>query len=269
MLLSALISALNGATAKLLSDNIDAFEMVFYRNLIGIIIILYALKHTPPILKGGKIHLLFLRGLFGTIAMLLFFYTITAIPLGEAITLNKTSPFFVTILAFYLVNEKININTIFALIIGFIGIVLIVKPFGMVFSYDHILGILGGFFAAAAYATIKKIKDIYDTRVIMLSFMGIGTLIPFFFIELKFYTDYTIWTLIIFMAVISTLSQWLLTKAYTLSRASIIGVVSYTNIPFAIGFGWMLGDLFPDFWTFTGIGLIILGGILVGRNKRS
>lgn len=269
MLLSALISALNGATAKLLSDNIDAFEMVFYRNLIGIIIILYALKHTPPILKGGKIHLLFLRGLFGTIAMLLFFYTITAIPLGEAITLNKTSPFFVTILAFYLVNEKVNINTIFALIIGFIGIVLIVKPFGMVFSYDHILGILGGFFAAAAYATIKKIKDIYDTRVIMLSFMGIGTLIPFFFIELKFYTDYTIWALIIFMAVISTLSQWLLTKAYSLSSASIIGVVSYTNIPFAIGFGWMLGDLFPDLWTFTGIGLIILGGILVGRNKRS
>jgi drug/metabolite transporter (DMT)-like permease len=103
----------------------------------------------------------------------------------------------------------------------------------------------------------------------MLSFMGIGTLIPFFFIELKFYTDYTIWTLIIFMAVISTLSQWLLTKAYSLSSASIIGVVSYTNIPFAIGFGWMLGDLFPDFWTFTGIGLIILGGILVGRNKRS
>jgi len=265
MLLSAFISALNGATAKLLADNIDAFEMVFYRNLIGMIIILYALKHTPPILKSGKFHLLILRGIFGTSAMLLFFYTITTIPLGEAITINKTSPFFVTILAFYLMDEKININTMIALIVGFIGIILIVKPFGIVFSYDHILGILGGFCAAAAYATIKKIKNIYDTRIIMLSFMGIGTIIPFFFIELRIYDNYMIWVLIIFMAIISTLSQWLLTKAYSLSAASIIGVVSYTNIPFAIGFGWMLGDTFPDFWTFAGIGLIVLGGILVGK----
>ena len=93
MLLSALISALNGATAKLLSDHIDTFEMVFFRNLIGMTIILYTLKHTPAILTGGKLHLLILRGIFGTLAMLLFFYTITTIPLGEAITLNKTSPF--------------------------------------------------------------------------------------------------------------------------------------------------------------------------------
>ena len=267
MLLSSLISALNGAIAKILSDNIDSFEMVFYRNLIGMIIILYTLKHTPPILKGGKVHLLFLRGIFGTIAMLLFFYTITAIPLGEAITLNKTSPFFVTILAFYLMDEKIDTTIIFALFIGFIGIILIVKPFGIVFSFNHILGILGGFFAAAAYATIKKIKNIYDTRVIMLSFMGMGTIIPFFFIELKFYNDYFIWLLIAFMAIISTLSQWLLTKAYSLSKASIIGIVGYTNIPFAIGFGWMLGDAFPNFITFLGISLIIFGGILVGKNR--
>ena len=48
---------------------------------------------------------------------------------------------------------------------------------------------------------------------------------------------------------------------------SIIGVISYTNIPFAIGFGWMLGDKFPDYLTFVGIGLIILGGILVGKKS--
>jgi LPXTG-motif cell wall-anchored protein len=70
------------------------------------------------------------------------------------------------------------------------------------------------------------------------------------------------------MAVISTISQWLLTKAYSFSKASIIGVISYTNIPFAIGFGWMLGDTFADFWTFMGIGLIVLGGILVGWKKK-
>lgn len=284
MLLSALVSALNGALAKVLTDDLSAMELVFFRNVLGVFIILYTLKHTPPILSGGKLHLLFMRGFFGFSAMILFFYTIATIPLGEAITLNKTSPLFVSILAYYLLKEHLSKRAILALLVGFFGIVLITKPFGMSISYEHFLGILGGFFAAAAYATIKKIKDIYDTRVIMLSFMGVGTLFPilFFmtapyvnvpeslsFLFATFQWDYEIkvWAFIGFMAVISTLSQWLLTKAYSLSKASIIGVISYTNIPFAIGFGWMLGDAFPDFWTFTGIGLIVLGGVLVSKSK--
>jgi len=286
MLIGALISALNGAIAKVLSDDLSAMEIVFFRNLLGVLIILYSLKHTAPKLSGGKFHMLITRGIFGFTAMILFFYTITIIPLGEAITLNKTSPLFVTILAYYLLKERLNKATIFAVIIGFLGIILITKPFGVNISYEHFLGILGGFFAAAAYTTIKKIKDIYDARVIVLSFVGIGSLLPAIFfliapyieapksIEFLFPTftlpsTLWIWFLILFMAVISTISQWLLTKAYSLSNVSIIGVISYTNIPFAIGFGWMLGDKFPDFYTFLGIGLIILGGLLVGRAKKS
>ncbi len=285
MLLSALISALNGAVAKILSEDFSALEIVFYRNLLGVAMVLYTLQHTKARLKGGKFHLLFLRGVFGASAMVLFFYTITVIPLGEAITLNKTSPFFVSILAFYLMKEHLSKRASAALLIGFIGIVFITKPFGLSISYAHFLGLMGGFFAAAAYATIKKIKDIYDTRVIMLSFMGVGTLFPlilfilslwvenppeylaFLFTGISWHSEIHLWLLVLFMAFISTLSQWLLTKAYSFSRASIIGVISYTNIPFAIGFGWMLGDAFPDFLTFLGIGLIVLGGILVSKSK--
>ena len=284
MLGSALISALNGALAKILSEEISALEIVFFRNLIGVGLILYALKHTPPKLTGGKIHLLFTRGLFGFTAMILFFYTITTIPLGEAITLNKTSPLFVAILAYYLLGEHLSKRTALALFIGFMGIVFITKPLSMNISYEHILGILGGFFAAAAYTTIKKIKDIYDSRIIVLSFVGVGSLLPgllflvapfidspealsFLFPEFILPTSLSIWLLIGFMAVISTLSQWFLTKAYSSSNLSIVGVISYTNIPFAIGFGFMLGDAFPDSFTFFGIGLIVLGGILVSKKK--
>lgn len=284
MLLSALISALNGAVAKVLSDDMSAMEIVFFRNFIGVVIILYALKHTAPKLSGGKFHLLITRGFFGFLAMILFFYTITVIPLGEAITLNKTSPLFATVLAYYLLREHLNQKTLFALLIGFMGILFITKPFGLSISYEHFLGVLGGFFAAAAYTTIKKIKDIYDARVIVLSFVGMGTLLPavlfgiapyievphaiaFLFPTFTLPATLFLWSLIILMAIISTLSQWLLTKAYSASQVSIIGVISYTNIPFAIGFGWMLGDAFPDFLTFTGIGLIVLGGILVSKAK--
>ena len=282
MLASALISALNGALAKILSSEMPALEIVFFRNMIGVALILYALKHTPPKLLGGKFHLLFTRGLFGFTAMILFFYTITIIPLGEAITLNKTSPLFVAVLAYYILGEELSKKSVFALFIGFIGIVFITQPFSMSISYEHILGVLGGFFAAAAYATIKKIKDIYDSRIIVLSFVGVGSALPallfllapfveapaslsFLFPEFIVPASLSIWLLISFMALISTLSQWLLTKAYSASNLSVIGVISYTNIPFAIGFGFMLGDAFPNSMTFFGIALIILGGILVGK----
>ncbi len=285
MLAGSLISALNGAVSKVLADDMSAIEIVFFRNIIGVVLILYALKHTPPKLFGGKWYLLITRGLFGFSAMILFFYTITTIPLGEAITLNKTSPLFVTILAYYLLKEHLSKTTLFALLIGFLGVIFIVKPFEMSISYEHFLGILGGFFAAAAYTTIKKIKDIYDARIIVLSFVGMGTIMPALFFTIAPYVEVPssigflfptfsypqtlkIWSLIIFMAVISVISQWLLTKAYSASNLSIIGVISYTNIPFAIGFGWMLGDAFPDSLTYLGIGLIVFGGILVGRAKK-
>ncbi|MDQ7068480.1 MAG: DMT family transporter [Sulfurimonas sp.] len=284
MLLGALISALNGALAKVLSEEMSALEIVFFRNIMGVFLILYALKHTPPKLSGGKFHLLLTRGLFGFIAMILFFYTITTIPLGEAITLNKTSPLFVAILAYYLLGEHLSRQSVLALLIGFMGIVLITKPFDVDLSYEHVLGILGGFFAAAAYTTIKKIKDIYDSRIIVLSFVGVGTLLPsaqhisgnffevplvleFLFPKFIIPIGVSVWLLLIFMALISTLSQWLLTKAYSSSKLSIIGVISYTNIPFAIGFGFLLGDKFPDFLTFLGISFIILAGVLIGFKK--
>jgi len=285
MLGSALISALNGALTKILAEDISALEIVFFRNIIGVFIVLYALKHTPAKLTGGKIYMLFTRGIFGFMAMILFFYTISVIPLGEAITLNKTSPFFVTLLAYFLLHEHLSRRILFALLIGFLGVIFITKPFGMSFSYAHFLGILGGFFAAAAYTTIKKIKDIYDSRVIVLSFVSIGSVLPALlfltapfiqapeslaFLFPKFIMPNTlhVWLLIVFMAFISTLSQWLLTKAYSASNLSIIGVVSYTNIPFAIGFGTLLGDKFPNILTFIGIGLIVLGGILVSVKKK-
>ncbi|PHS58574.1 MAG: EamA family transporter [Sulfurimonas sp.] len=285
MLIGALISAINGALTKVLADDMSALEIVFFRNLIGIALIVYALKHTPPTLLGGKFYMLIQRGVLGFLAMILFFYTITTIPLGEAITLNKTSPLFVAILAYYLLGENLSKKTFFSLLIGFLGIIFIVKPFSMSISYEHFLGILGGFFAASAYTTIKKIKDVYDSRIIVLSFVGVGTILPAFLFLLAPYIDALkaidflfpkfimpetlyIWSLIVFMAIISTLSQWLLTKAYSNSNLSIIGVISYTNIPFSIGFGWMLGDSFPDTLTYIGIALIIFGGFLVGMKKK-
>ena len=281
MFLSALLSALNGAVAKMLGDELSALEIVFFRNLFGVIFILIALKHTPTKLPGGKPLLLLWRGIFGFSALLLFFYTITRIPLGEAITLNKTSPLFVAILAFFILHEKLNKIGILALILGFVGVVLITKPGGAEVGLPHLLGLIGGFFAAAAYTTIRKIKHLYDSRIIVLSFMTTGVLIPLLlftvasryapgnldFLLVPFIMPQTLhtWLLLTLIGITATLSQWLLTKAYSSTNAGIIGIASYTVIPFSIFFGTLLGDKFPDRYTLTGIALIVLSGLLIKK----
>jgi drug/metabolite transporter (DMT)-like permease len=282
MLLSSIFSAFNGAIAKVLSEDISALEIVFFRNLLGVLIILMTLKHTPALFSKDHLGFLILRGLLGFSAMIMFFYTITEIPLGVAITLNKTSPFFVAILAYLLLGEHATKKSVLALFIGFFGVILITNPQGISISYEHFLGILGGFFAAAAYTTIRRIKNHFDSRIIVLSFMGVGTVIPFMmFLLATIYTppkyleflisDFTIpqstyiWFFIFLMALIATLSQWLLTKAYSSTNATVVGIVSYTNIPFAIGFGVMLGDPIPTVTAFIGITLIVLGGLLVKK----
>ena len=281
MFFAGLLSAVNGALAKILGTDMSALEIVFFRNIFGVAFIMIALYHTRPTLKGGNIKLLVWRGLFGFTAMLFFFYTITKIPLGEAITLNKTSPLFVSILAFFLLQEKLSPLAIFSLLIGFLGVILITKPFGIDVGLPHVLGLLGGLLAAAAYTTIRKIKHIYDSRVIVLSFMGTGVIIPFvLFLISEFYapahldfllskfimpTAPKVWMFLFFMGITATLSQWLLTKAYSATNAGIIGIVSYIIIPFSIVFGTLLGDAFPDMLTIIGIGLIVLAGLLVKK----
>ncbi len=282
MLGSALLSAFNGAIAKTLSTEMSALEIVFWRNLAGMTMILLALRHTPASLPGGAPALLLLRGILGFSAMILFFYTITTIPLGEAITLNKTSPLFVTLLAFFLMKERIGSWGFLALFLGFLGVILITKPGGVSMSGPHLMGLLGGFLAACAYATIKRLRHRYDARMIVLSFTAVGTVVPlllfasaghwtppealdFLVPDFRWPRDSKSWELLMLLALTATLSQWLLTKAYTRGRAGIVGVVSYGNIPFAIGFGVALGDPLPDLSGWTGIALIVGAGLLLKK----
>jgi drug/metabolite transporter (DMT)-like permease len=265
----------------MLGDDMSALEIVFFRNIFGIVFLLMSIYHTPLKSKGGKPLLLLYRGLFGSTAMFLFFYTITTIPLGEAITLNKTSPIFVSILAFFLLNENLTRRSIIALGVGFVGILLITKPLGLTIGFEHLMGLVGGFLAAAAYTTIRKIKDFYEPRAIVLSFMGVGVILPlilfiiapyyrpedleFVFIPFILPTSIKIWFLLLIIGATATVSQWLLTLAYSNSHAGIIGIISYTNIPFAIFFGSLLGDKIPDIYTFIGILLIVFSGISVRK----
>lgn len=283
MLLASLSFAVMGGFAKVVSQVLPPVEVTFFRNVFGVMLVGFAIYKSPLKQIGGKFLLLLFRGTMGFVALLAYFYIIAYIPLGEAVTYNKTSPIFVAIFAYLFLNEKLSRWAILAIVMGFGGIVLIAQPEGGTFDKYDMLGIFSGVGAALAYTSIRELRTYYDTRAIVMSFMGVGTVAPvllmlsapyvtppssldFMFAEFVM-PEGIIWLYVVIMGISATASQVLMTKAYELTKAGIVGTISYSNIVFALIIGIALGDPIPNIWTFLGIVLVILSGLLVAFSK--
>ncbi|CAI6146391.1 MAG: Pseudopaline exporter CntI [uncultured Sulfurimonas sp.] len=282
MLIASFTFAIMGAFAKLASPTIPSLEVVFFRNLAGVIIVGTAILKEPMKHIGGKPYLLFFRGFIGFIALLAFFYNIAHISLGDAMTYSKTSPIFTAVFAYLFLHEKLSFKGWLAIFVGFIGILFITQPSDLGFSKYDLLGIFSGVGAALAYTSVRELKSYYDTRAIVLSFMMTGTLGPLVLFIVSPYVETNdldfifsefimpegiIWLYLLLMGVFATISQLLMTKAYGEAKAGIVGAVSYSNIFFSIIVGVLLGDMLPSLSTTFGIVLIILAGIMVAKAK--
>ena len=278
MLLASLFFAIVGAFAKILSHQMPSVEVVFFRNFISLLFIVSTIYKYPVKNSGSKLWLLFFRGLMGLLGILAFYYNIAHITLADAMTFSRTSPIWTAIFAYIFLNEKITKRGWIAVFIGFLGVVLIMKPTGFTFSKTDIIGVFSGIAAALAYTSVRGLKRYYDTRIIIITFMIMGSLFPALFMWMANYykvpsLDFIItpfvlpngisWLYIIGLGGFSALAQTYMTKAYGKTKAGIVGAVSYTVILFSIFVGVFLGDSFPDMIGLFGIILVILGGILV------
>lgn len=282
MLFASLLFAFMGAAAKELSDSMSSVEVVFFRNVFGVLLILISIYKSPLNQLGGKFWLLVFRGVAGFVALLFFFYNISKIPLGEAMTFSKTSTIFTAILAYMFLKEKLGVKGWIGVFIGFIGIIFITEFDGSSLEKTDYLGILSGVGAALAYTSVRELRKFYDSRAIVLSFMTIGTIGPIILMIIgSFYTNphldfmlgtFTMpkssdWLYIILLGIFATFAQIYMTKAYSFAKAGIIGTISYSDIAFSIILGLILGDSFPSILIIFGILLIVLSGLLVSSKK--
>ncbi|WP_428025172.1 DMT family transporter [Arcobacter sp.] len=282
MLLASLLFAFMGAFAKELSSSMSSIEVVFFRNIFGVFLITISLYKKPVKQRGGKPLLLFFRGFIGFAALVMFFYNISYISLAEAMTFSKTSTIFTALFAFIFIKEKLSIKGWIGIFIGFIGILFITKFDGSSLDKSDWLGIFSGVGAALAYTAVRELRTFYDTRVIVLSFMTIGTVGPVILMVIgTYYTnssfDFILGTFtmpnlkdllfIVLMGTTATFAQIYMTKAYASVKAGIIGTISYSTLVFAIILGMVLGDKFPDIWIILGIILIVISGVLASSKK--
>lgn len=280
MLLSSFFFAFTGGFAKELSTYMSSLEVVFFRNIAGVLIIAYAIYRSPLRQKGGRPLLLFARGFIGFSALLMYFYNIATIPLAEAQTFSKVSPIFTAIFSYWILKEKLSTNAWIGVFIGFFGVLFITGFDVTNLSKTDWFGILSGVGAGLAYTSIRELRKYYDNKTIVLSFMLVGTIGPIILMSIgTFYTapslDWLLapfimptglaWFHIVGLGIFATLSQLYMTKAYSLAQGGIVGTISYATILFSIFIGMFLGDVFPSTELFIGIGFIILSGVLVSQ----
>lgn len=283
MLLASLSFALMGGAVKVLALHLPSVELVFFRNLLGAVVILLSLWRRRPTLPGGKPALLLFRGLIGTLALYAFFYNISTLSLAEATVYSNTSPIFVGVLSVLILRERLRLPVWLGLAGGFTGILLIFQPHLSTNWLNNALGVISGLFAAFAYLAVRELSRIYDTRLIVLSFLLSGIALPtvslilgsrwsappgWAFAAAPFVLPQGWdWWWIVVLAGTALAGQILLTKAYAVEQAGIVSGVAYSTVVFALLLGVVLGDPWPNMLTLAGMALIIGSGVLVSASR--
>jgi drug/metabolite transporter (DMT)-like permease len=283
MLLAALGFSLMGGAAKLLKESFNAGQLVFFRNAVGLVFLLPGFLHRPWQNKGGKLPGLIFRGIMGTTALYTLLFCILHMPLGTAMTYNISSTIWIAVLSFLIFGEYNGARVLFAILIGFIGMLLIYKPNMHLPLGYHAAGLISGLTSAIAYLTVGRLAGFYDPRVIVLSFLVSGFLFPLvsmlfhhvghvpedglFIISWK-WPLLKEWAFILAMGLAALFGQYFVTRAYGSDRAGIVSAVSYASIIFSLSIGQLLGDAFPDTWSISGIVCIVFSGIIISLYKR-
>ncbi len=272
MLIAALGFAIMGALVKVGATKFSSAELVFYRSifgLIGIYAYIFAKKlplKTPVMVKQMS------RALIGLASLALFFYAIAHLPLATAITLNYTSALFLAILMPLMLHEKPKKILYGTVLLGFIGIVLLLKPH---FSSQQMLagslGLLSGIGAALAYVHVKQLGKLNepDWRTVyyftLVSTIGSGAwmLVSQLF-GLQGFVTLT-WhdiPMLLSLGASATIAQLAMTRAYRTGSTLIVASLAYTTVIFATVFGVIFWQESLSLSEYLAIGLIIISGII-------
>ncbi len=263
MVLSTFLFGVMNVIVKFL-DRLPSHELVLFRSLVMFSITLVMLqraKINPFVWKPRWI--LIGRGVAGSMALMIYFYTIQRLPLASAVTLGYLSPIFTIIFASYLLKESMRFVQWLFFILSFSGIVMM-HGFDLgKESWLVLLGILGAAFSGLAYNALRASAALVPTLVVVffLPLCTIPIVLPFC-IEHWVMPQGIEWVLIIAMGAVTQAAQILMTKAYQMEKAGAIANYAYLGVVFALLFGYFIFHEHFYMWEVFGMSVVIIGILL-------
>jgi drug/metabolite transporter (DMT)-like permease len=264
--------AMVGTLVKVVSTSLNNEMVVFFRNVSSLIFILPWLAYSRPFggIKTSCLQLHLLRSAAGLGAMYCFFYAIAQLRLSEAFLLSSTSPLFIPLIAYIWMREQVTYSARGAIIAGFIGIVLILKPGFGIFRPAMLVALAAGVLAALAMVTIRRMSFSEPAIRIVFYFTILSTVIstgPLFWSWRSPLPE--IWWLLIIIGLLAAVGQFFLTKGYSMAPAAQVSPLSYGNVVFATINGWIYWGETMDLLTWAGAFLICIAGIITTRRTEA
>ena len=203
---------------------------------------------------------LVLRSVFGTVGIFANFYALSRIPIGEAMTLNKTAPFFTVFFSWILLGERVARRQLVCLVLAFAGAVLVMKPgFRTGEMHAALVALVGGLGAGLAYVCVHQLGRLkVNGAFIVLFFSAFSCLASLPFV-LADYAPMTLAQVLVLLGAGAgaAVGQFGVTAAYRFAEPRSIAAYDYTNVIFTALFGFVFFDQVPDIASVAGFAVIL------------
>ncbi len=255
MLSSCVFYALAASLVREVGDTYTAFQMTMIRSFIAVIVL------APVYLgEGGKLIFIpkrffmhFLTGVFTYLGIIFWFFATASMPIADFFALQFVTPLLTMAFAIIFLREKADARSWSAALIGFAGVLVILRPGIIEISFAAVAALISAVFYASDNTVIKSLsKGVSATMIVYYAhLLMIPISIPMAVITWKQPTMYDL-GVIVALCLCLTMAYLSVTKAISLTVASVVQPVNFMRMPIAAVFGWVLFNEFPDFWTWFG-----------------
>lgn len=258
-------------TIRLASESLHTFEVAFFRSFFGMLAALPLLyKHGPGLLRTRQLPRYFVRCVLGTLSMFCGFWAIGNLPLAQAVSLSYSTPLFVTIAAVLWLGEQVRVRRWSAVVLGFIGVLIIVRPGTAEFSAGTLIAISAAIISGIVAIQIKQLSysEPADRIVILTTILWVPmSLVPALFVWE--WPHGIVWLWVVCAGVLGTAGHMLWTRALKLGDVSALTPISFMQLPIVAVFGFFLFGEDLDRWTVLGAAIIfIANGYIAHREAR-
>lgn len=262
MFLSTLAFSLANVFVKQVS-HIPAMEVVFFRTTIASTFCIIGLYRANADWRGSNRTLLLLRGIFGTTALFLFFLTLQNIPLASAMTIQYLSPIFTSIIAIFILSEKVRCMQWIFYALAFSGVLLIEQFDTRVSMFYLVIGIISAICSGIAYNLVRSLRGKEHPLTVVLHFQLVGVIVGTIslFFEWRTPTGWD-WLYLFLVGVFSQLGQVFLTNALQKERVAGVAIINYTGLVYAVAIGWFVFGEMQTVTSMFGMLLVVFGVLL-------
>lgn len=268
---ASLTFALTGVAVRMAAETLPNEAIVFWRNLISLLILFpWIVWRWPHSVRTRNLNLHLLRSLATLAALYCYYLALTKIPLADAVLLTFSSPLFVPLIGFLLFRFHIDRTVIVAVLVGFLGIVLVIKPGSAIFEPAALIALLAGLFGALAVTAIWRMSGAEPAARILVYFAAIGLVVssvPMFWIW-RLPTPGE-WPALVAVGALSTLAHLWFAHGCTIAPSDRANTLNYMSVVFAALLGWAIWDEQIDALAVTGAALVVVAGIIVVRCRKA